>query len=96
MGSGLFLTKPLDLNNKTNNHNNMNWEKLLKAVESPRWSSETTYMMDNDGGYWTCNNQSLTEQEIDYLEGELNNEFGVTGLPKDDLCLLYTSDAADE
>lgn len=54
----------------------MDYEKLFKDKESGKLDKDMVLVMDNDGGYWSCENENITDEEMDKKCAEYEERYG--------------------
>lgn len=54
----------------------MDYKKLFAAKKAGKISSDMILVMDNDGGYWACNNGLLSEEDREKRVEEYEKEYG--------------------
>lgn len=66
----------------------MNYEKLIKDKNLGLISDDMIIVIDNDCGYWACQNSAIPDEEQDRLCKEYTKDYGKPGGPEDIVKIL--------
>lgn len=66
----------------------MNYELLFSDKKEGKISQDMTLMMDNDDGYWHCDNENMDEEKAEEICEKYTNKYGTPNGYNDIVAIL--------